>query len=187
MMFVIGPLTYSVGAVMLVALARWIAGFVSSILAKWLNAATWSQIRASGYGGDTQGEVAIGAQEFPELLNSAPALPPDLAAEITAISDRAAAASVSKFRASLNKLAFSEGDQPRSDVISNYLTWEELIHTTYFKVPHFVKLVAYAVAHSDGFRPTPALLSDPDFERVAGWYRQICNVQDAPGSTLSRP
>jgi hypothetical protein len=38
----------------------------------------------------------------------------------------------------------------RSDLISEYLTWDELIHTAYFKVPLFNKLPAYSITRSEG-------------------------------------
>jgi hypothetical protein len=44
-----------------------------------------------------------------------------------------------------------------------------LLHTVYFRVPRFRKFVCYAVAHSEGFSPTEALRSDPDYENFGKW------------------
>jgi hypothetical protein len=56
---------------------------------------------------------------------------------------------------------------------SEYLTWDELIHCTYFNVSRFRMLVAYAIAHSEGFRPSEGFKNHPDYELVAGWYEEI--------------
>ena len=61
----------------------------------------------------------------------------------------------------------------RADMLSEYLTWEELIHTSYFQVPRFRKLVAYAISRADGFRPTEAFRADPDYELVAAWFERL--------------
>jgi hypothetical protein len=34
-------------------------------------------------------------------------------------------------------------------------------------------LVAYAIANSDGFRPTETFKNHPDYNLVAGWYEEI--------------
>ena len=138
------------------------------------NRAAWQQIRASAYGNDTQGEVSITATGAPDLVALQPVLPPALAAEIGAVADAAAAGTLSKFRTSLNRLAFAgesgSGGQP--DLVADYLTWDELVHTAYFKVPLFNKYLAYAIANSEGFRPTARFLGDPDYSRLAGWYAE---------------
>jgi hypothetical protein len=56
---------------------------------------------------------------------------------------------------------------------SEYLTWQELIHTNYFNVPRFRMLVAYTIADSEGFRPTEAFRNHPDYSCVADWYEEI--------------
>ena len=58
-------------------------------------------------------------------------------------------------------------------MLSVYLTWDELIHTSYFKTAHFRKLVAYSLAQFKGFRVTAAFKQDPDYPRVAAWYEDI--------------
>jgi hypothetical protein len=53
------------------------------------------------------------------------------------------------------------------------LTWEELIHTVYFKAARFRKLVCYVIARSPGFRPSEKLKADPDYEKLAEWLAEI--------------
>ena len=86
------------------------------------------------------------------LSSDMPALPAKLATEISAFSDKQAGQSIARFRSALNVLAFANGDREKSDLLSRYLTWDELIHTSYFQVPRFRKLVAYAISSANGFR-----------------------------------
>ena len=48
-----------------------------------------------------------------------------------------------------------------------------MIHCSYFSVPRFRMLVAYAIANSEGFRPTQAFMNHPDYDLVASWYEEI--------------
>lgn len=187
MFLTFSPLLYLVGAVAMVAIVRKVATLVSAVFARNFDAVTWSQIRASAYGNDTQGELAVDAGSFPGFLAERPVLPADLAAEITAVSDAAAAVSVAKLRSALTRLAFTEGDQKRSDLVSDYLTWDELIHTAYFKVPAFIKLVAYGISRSKGFRATAAFRADPDYPRIAQWYASLAPQQAASPPSATAP
>jgi hypothetical protein len=160
-------------AIMLVAISRFIATVVSRLLSSVLDRVAWDQIRASAYGNDTLSENAQSAADTPSSISPQPPLPQSLAAEISKLADNAMAMSASKFRASFNRLAFAEDKRIRSDLISEYLTWDELVHTAYFKVPLFNKLLAYSIARSEGFRPTATFLADPDYIRVATWYGEL--------------
>jgi hypothetical protein len=157
-------------AIATVVLAQALATMVSALLSALLNRVAWSQIRASAFGNDTESQTAISANDVPTFSQHlAPSLPADLVNEITAVADGAAAASISKFRASLSRLAFGEEKKARAELVSEYLTWQELIHTAYFKVPAFNKLVATVVAQSEGFRPTDALSTDSQYGGLTDW------------------
>jgi hypothetical protein len=99
-------------------------------------------------------------------------LPQDLAIEISKVADAAAASSLSKLRGSLNRLAFADDKRTRSDLISEYLTRDELIHTAYFKVPLFNKLIAYSIGRSEGFGQVRHFLRIPT---TSGWLRGMGN------------
>ena len=151
-----------------------IAAGVSYILSAGLNWLTWSQIRKSAFGGDAVGEIPLDVQDHPTWTTQRfSPLPETLSAEITRLSDEAAARSLSKFRGALSGLAVSEDKEAKSFLFSEYLTWDELIHTSYFRVPRFRMLVAYVIANSDGFRPSAAFKSHPDSQLVARWYEEI--------------
>jgi hypothetical protein len=150
-----------------------LASVVSRLSSIALNRAVWQQIRSSAYGNDTVGEVAQSSADAPVFVDPRPSLPEKLAIEISRVADSAAATALSKLRGSLNRLVFAAEKRERSDIVSQYLTWDELIHTAYFKVSLFNKLIAYSIARSEGFRPSATFLADPDYHRMATWYAEL--------------
>jgi len=157
-----------------------VASVLSNGLARILDHLTWRQIRQSAYGADVIGESGLGAGTSPTWLGQgSPALPSALQAEISRVSDAAASRSLSKFRSGLSELALSDDRGTRTEFLTRYLTWEELIHTSYFGVPRFRMLVAYAIATSKGFRPSEAFRSHPDYELVARWYGELRSREPA--------
>jgi hypothetical protein len=98
--------------------------------------------------------------------------------------------SLGKFRAILGTLAFREAlDGGGFSVFSDYLSWEELIHTCYFDVSRFRKLVAYAISTADGFRATEMFKHDPDYPLVEKWFQEIqnCELQESKGEEADIP
>jgi hypothetical protein len=163
-----------IAALALTYLVIALAWYVSAALSVVLNRLTWKQIRRVGFGNDTLGEVAINANSIsPWMGSNWLPLPDQLSEEISALSNNAASVAVSKFRSLITQLALSQEKEMKSFFFSEYLTWDELIHTSYFSVPHFRMLVAYAIANSEGFRPSAAFKNDPDYNLVAGWYEEI--------------
>jgi hypothetical protein len=172
--FVVPPLLLFGLATVLVLAMHALSARLSAVLSRQFDRITWHQIRQSAFGNDTIGEIAVEAADRPVWMGMSPAsLPDDLSAEVSAYADAAAAQSVSKLRRAVQLLTFSEGEQGKSDLLADYLTWDELIHTAYFKVPRFRKLVAFAIAHSPGFRPSERFRSDPDYATVARWSEQL--------------
>ena len=161
-----------------VAGALWIAGWVARpicfAISHVLNRSTQSEIRRMVWGMDGVGETAIGASPDP-VFSVAPSrpLPNALAQEITEKSDAATVLSVGRLRAALREFALLGANAKNADALLAYLNWNELIHTTYFHVPRFRKLIAYAISISPGFQPTEAFRTDPDYRLVAGWYGEL--------------
>ena len=164
----LGALVYIASLVVTYGISL-LASLFSGFISDWLNRAANEQLRGRAYGYDAIGERGHGAAPHPAwLVSSQSALPADLASEVGAVSDSAAAISLAKFRGALSDLTFTKpGDRALS--LDAYLCWDELIHTAYFSVERFRKLVAYSIATADGFRPSPALQSDPDFPRLQEW------------------
>lgn len=156
----------------------------SHFLSQRLNNLTWQQIRQTAYGNDTEGEFAEGARLSPAWMadNSCKPITDALGDEITAYSDNAAAKSISKFRKGIRQFAFTKSETGTSDMFSDYLTWDELIHTSYFDIPRFRKYVAYIITQADGFRATKAFQDDPDFAKAALWYEDMQMEHQAASS-----
>ena len=151
--------------------------WLSILLSKGLNQAARGQINSMALGSDTIGECPMYAAEYPSWILAPPnPLPEVLAQEISQVSDKAVAESIVRIRNDLNQLTFlnKEGN---TDTVSEYLSWNELIHTTYFEVPRFRKLLAYAITQTDGFSPTREFETDPDFQLVAQWYTILLQQQ----------
>src|SRR5262249_28284727 len=112
--------------------------YVSRVLSQSLNHVTWKQIRKVGFGNDTLGEVSTNADSFCPWTNSRwMPLPDQLSNEITSLANLAASAALVKFRDLVNHLALSKDKGAREFFFSEYLTWDELIHCSYFSVPRF--------------------------------------------------
>lgn len=166
-------------AAALLSLVHLMARGVSIPLSKLLNAVTVSQIRGKFLGADISGERLIGCDAHPAWTQTAMApLPATLSAEMTRMSDAAAAAALGTIRARARELMAADNVLER---LNRYLTWEELVHTTYFNSPLFLLLLAYAIAQADGFIATPLLRDDPRQAQLSGWYAEIA----APGANSS--
>jgi hypothetical protein len=164
-----------------------VAGVLSAGLSSVLNAFTRIQLVRIGYGCDAVGEEAGGVYDGPRWLPvSFPSLPEPLEAEITRMSDEAAAASLSRLRMALGAIGFADPESNPSDLVSRYVTWRELIHTNYFNVERLHKIIAYAIAKEDGFAPTAAFKADPDYALVAGWHDAHASTPAEPRATPPR-
>jgi hypothetical protein len=168
-------IVFYVLSVIVVLVAHYPSTWLSAFLSGFSNRQTWHQIRQSAFGNDSPLVEAVAAGDRPVWSDkSSRPLPNDVADELTSLADDAARAAVSKLRDGLQILAFAEGNDQKSKFVANYLTWDELVHTTYFKVPRFRKLVAYAIAQSPGFRASAKFMSDPDYATAARWYEHCC-------------
>jgi hypothetical protein len=145
---------------------------------KWLStrldSSALKQLRRSSLGVDTTGEGVLGCQVHPVWsADGCRPLPQNLSSELTATSDRDAAQLLSKFRQAIGRLPSQQGRMVGFDPLLGCLTWNELIHTSYFVVPRFRKLVCYAIAHAPGFRPSDAFKRDPDYALMERWLEEI--------------
>ena len=158
-------------SVLIVAI-RYMALGASGFVSSRLNRLVWREIRRSSYGDDTADAMSYGAADRPVWAQTAqPELPRELALELESYAARASAASVLKLRVAVQELVF-RGDDPKSQVIAEYLSWNELIHTSYFKAASFRKLMAFVVSQSSGFRASEKFKSDPEYAVIAQWYEQ---------------
>jgi pimeloyl-ACP methyl ester carboxylesterase len=156
---------------------NFLARLVSHGLSLVLNPMTLAQLKAVAYGSDVQEDLAVDASEWPIWLSRGyPPLPPQVADNLELASDQAIGQAIPKFRNIVGNLTAAETPESTSDVLADYLTWQELIHTTYFEDERFAQLLAYAICQCDGFRPTPAFKSDPAYAESANAFAAIVNA-----------
>ena len=159
-------------------LATWVfsqlANLVSHGLSLVLNPVTNAQLKSVAFGSDTNEGIAVDASEWPTwIVRGFPPLTSPVGDDIERASNDAISLAIPKFRNIVESLAEADTPEATSDVLADYLTWNELIHTSYFDHPRFAKLVAYAICQSDGFKPTPGFERDPDYAEVAQTYAAI--------------
>lgn len=151
-----------------------VALWVSILLSRAFNPLTMGQIRSVAFGSDTREEKAVDAAEQPMWLGKRfEPLPEPLASRLQASSDAAVGRVVPKFRDALRQFTAAGSNEEKSDMMSEYLTWDELIHTSYFDDEQFSKLVAFALTQADGFRATTTFKQDPEYGMLADWYGSI--------------
>jgi hypothetical protein len=171
---VLVPVVFALLALAMLAVVQYLAKHISGVLSRWLNILTMAEIKRSALGNDTEGEIALAADQRPPWIDAAyNPIPDELGDRIASYSNDATAQSLAKFRNAISTLAFSEGSDSKAGVISNYLTWKELIHATYFDVPEFRKLVARAIGETEGFKVSESFKSDPQYETTAAWLAAL--------------
>jgi hypothetical protein len=151
-----------------------LAHAISAVLAYLLNRVTLDEIKRTIYGNDTNGEIAIGGGPRPPWIPTAPQfLPAEVANPITDFANQTTAASLAKFRNALSTIALAEGQPRDSNLVSNYLTWKELIHTAYFELPQFRRLLARSISEVDGFRASATFAADPGYLMATDWLTRL--------------
>ena len=161
-------------AVTLTWLFNGLAILLSNGLSRVLNPITLAQLKAVAYGSDSQEDLAVDASEWPVWLNLGfPPLPNIVAKGLEASSDAAIGQAIPKFRNVVERLGMAESPEATSDVLADYLTWKELIHTSYFDDERIAKLIAFAISRCDGFEPTDTFRRDPDYGLIERSYHEI--------------
>lgn len=151
-----------------------IARAISHGLSVMLNPVTLAQLKAATYGSDAREDFAVDAREWPIWLSRGfPPMTADVADPLERASDRAIGTAVPKFRNIIDSLTCAETAEATSDVVADYLTWRELIHTSYFDQESVVKLIAFALCQSNAFKPSARFSIDPEFNAVQRAYASI--------------
>jgi hypothetical protein len=176
---VLVPVIFGILAALILMFVRAVAHVFSAAGSAYLNKLTHAEIQRSALGNDTEGEIALGADNRPFWISTSyPYLPADLAACVTTRSNEATSRSLAKFRSAISTLALAADTDATAAAsqtgwMASYLTWEELIHTSYFSVPEFASLVAASIAATDGFKPRSEFAATREFATATGWLDQI--------------
>jgi hypothetical protein len=146
----VGPLTYLVGIP----------------VSKILNNITSAQMRRIAFGNDLGLRVARVAPVLEGCNVNYGLISGEMEAALTAFSDKHAVKTLANTRQvlGLNKQTQSERDVAK--IMAEQISWHELIHTAYFDVDEFAKLIAY-VLHKAGLAPlSESFKVDPDYEKI---------------------
>lgn len=158
------------GSVVLSPIGRWI----SKPLSRSIDGAISKFVRDKTLGVDLPGlaapTVSVGPAEFDRAWA---ALPDDVSKAIHDYSNQFASDLLARARKALGFVHAGLGSEEILRQASDSITWRELIHTAYFDVDEFVKLLAYAICEQSSLEPSEAFLADPDFETVKAWYAAI--------------
>lgn len=177
---VLVPVLMATLAATILISAQWGSRVIGKIAAATLNEITSSEIKRTAYGNDTSGESVVDIGESPSwAVGKGRPLPPEVAQKITQHSNEKAAQSIARMREALTKYAMLEQNQSQAEVLSSYLSWSELIHTSYFDVPEFGKLIAITLVDCDGFGSTGKSILDPDVANVRQWLQFIERFPDS--------
>ena len=177
------PVVFGVIAVILVLLVQAVSGLLSRLLSRLLDELTWLEIKRSALGNDSETEVAVTAQPRPFWIKQAyPVLPAELGNQITDYSNGVATQSLGKFRNAIGELAFSDGMENKQQNVLSYLTWRELIHSSYFEIPQFRWLIAEAIASTEGFKRSSDFEGSEKSHNAASWLEQVQQDRAASAS-----
>ena len=172
------PLVFGVVAVLMVLFVQLVAGWISAVASRWLDKLTWTEVQRSALGNDAEAEVAVGCGRKPFWIDEQPKLlPPEVARKITERSNFEMMSSLGKFRNAIGELAFAEGADGQIAKALDFLTWRELIHTSYFDVPEFRKFLAAAISQADGFVASEPLRNDPEYAAALRWMKEGAQPQ----------
>lgn len=181
---VLVPVAFALVALAVLAVIQYLASHLSVWISRMLNRLTRAEVKRSSFGNDTEGEVVTGADYGPSWLDPVVGiLPEQVSNEISDHSNAMMAQSVAKFRNAIGTLAFAESEDRKSNLVESYLSWKELVHTCYFDVAGFRKIVAYAISQTPGFAPTPAFQQDRDYAQVAAWAEELTRKPDVDPAT----
>ncbi len=168
------PVVFGLAAIAFVLVVQYFGGMLGRWASRRLDNRTWFEIRRAALGNDTETEDTVGTLPSPPWAKAAcPYLPPIVSHAISDHSNMAMAASITRIRAAISDFALSQASDGQFASTLNYLSWQELIHTSYFEVPEFRKLVACAIAQADGFAPSAAFRADAEFGQAKSWLDAV--------------
>ena len=140
-------------------------------------------MRDLAYGNDSYGEKVTGVTEnlvdierLEKLVGPIPHwqfLPDSLSDELSKFTERYATETLARMRKLLGVNFQSTSGLGFGDSVGETLSWKELIHTAYFDVDNFTKLLAVALCDAGLAKPSETLLNDTDYETVRGWYAEM--------------
>jgi hypothetical protein len=173
---------YCLASILMLYGTLWLAISITGLIARlagspasWLlNRLTVAQLRTTAFGNDTIGEQVVQVGGVPEGCDGNYGLvPEEIETALTAFSDKNAAKTLASVRQILGLNQETHGQRDIAKIIAEQMSWHELIHTAYFEVDEFAKLIAHAL-HNAGLAPvSESFQSDPDYEKIRLAYEHL--------------
>ena len=155
-------------------------------ISKLLNYGVSRRIRASAIGNDTRGEVAVDVASHPlQADDGRGALPPALDEIVVGRTDSVAAATLAKAREIVALSAQMEDDGSIVSSLVKNLSGDELVHTAYFEVDAFTRLVAYGLHRTADIPLRANAWTDADRYTAEQHYAELMMPKEASISDFS--
>jgi len=152
----------------------WASAVLSGILAKRLNSLATFHVAQAVYGGDEVGTTAQASSSHAfDGAGLSHKLPKYIEDAIREAADSAASNTISQLRRRIAILISSIGGHDELDSGSHFLTWDELIHTSYFRAEEMRMLLFTAINKSLGFAATERLAQSRYAPRLGDWLTSI--------------
>jgi len=167
------PVIFGLAAIAIVLLVQSLAHILSAALSKVLDYLTWFEVTRSALGNDTETEVALRASPSPDWIEAQMSfLPDEIADKLTENSNQVTAESLAKFREKISDIILPNETENAANLLS-FLTWQELIHTSYFEVEAFRNGLARVLVEAGPFEATGELQDNREARAVAAWLATL--------------
>lgn len=166
---------FPAGVLIIFALAaRIVLPLFTRPLAWFLNVVTGRNLKNAAYGNDAPGErVARLTAVPPSFEDSWKPLPASVADAIESYTEQFALETLRRTRKLLGATSLACGPLDVSELVGGSLSWRELIHTSYFDVDEFIRLLAVGLIEAGGLKASEAFRVSSDFEEARGWLHAI--------------
>ena len=151
---------------------------IGTPLAWKINKMVWAEVKQNAWGDDLVKESISKIAAYPANFDAkfAERMPEIVAAPLREHSSKSAIKTLVKVREILGMTVNQDKRQNKKGAVdlrsnlSSSLTWEELIHTSYFAVDNFIDLIAIGL-HRAGFTELKNdFVSTPEREQLSAWY-----------------
>lgn len=147
----------------------------------FLNALTAGRLKDNAFGNDLRGEYVAAVGHLPAGCNEeCGAVPEEVEAELRAHVEKHAGLALARARKVLGVSAELAGRGDIAQVLADQLTGSELVHTAYFEVDAFAKLVAVSL-HKAGCADLSA-----DFQQTENCAALLAQLEHTRGPALAK-
>jgi hypothetical protein len=150
-------------------------------ISRWVNNAVWSSVRENVWGDDVNQEDVIGIEAYPPNFEGKFKMMPDMiASSLNEHSSKSAIRTLVKVREILgmtkninrdgSNTKMGKGAMDLRSDLSQSLTWEELIHTSYFEVDSLIDLIAFGLHRAGIAEFKEGFILTPENELLRAWH-----------------